>query len=111
MMRYVCRHNHHIFVSIYHILMSLLHFIFFFLYNVNAPTEIYTLPTRRSSDLSNVSTEIMMNPDLGGLADLVVHMPLCAIGRSEEHTSELQSHHDLVCRLLLEKKNYKNLYN
>src|SRR5437667_8510685 len=28
-------------------------------------------------------------------------------GRSEEHTSELQSHHDLVCRLLLEKKNKK----
>src|SRR5437667_1382127 len=27
--------------------------------------------------------------------------------RSEEHTSELQSHHDLVCRLLLEKKKYK----
>src|SRR5437667_3647248 len=26
--------------------------------------------------------------------------------RSEEHTSELQSHHDLVCRLLLEKKNF-----
>src|SRR5437667_6102803 len=26
------------------------------------------------------------------------------LGRSEEHTSELQSHHDLVCRLLLEKK-------
>src|SRR5437667_6063687 len=25
--------------------------------------------------------------------------------RSEEHTSELQSHHDLVCRLLLENKN------
>ena len=25
--------------------------------------------------------------------------------RSEEHTSELQSHSDLVCRLLLEKKN------
>src|SRR5437773_4426237 len=28
--------------------------------------------------------------------------------RSEEHTSELQSHHDLVCRLLLEKKKKKN---
>src|SRR5438034_4980763 len=27
-----------------------------------------------------------------------------ALGRSEEHTSELQSHSDLVCRLLLEKK-------
>src|SRR5437773_8729635 len=26
------------------------------------------------------------------------------VPRSEEHTSELQSHHDLVCRLLLEKK-------
>src|SRR5947207_11641841 len=28
--------------------------------------------------------------------------------RSEEHTSELQSHSDLVCRLLLEKKNNKH---
>src|SRR5437667_8450161 len=31
-----------------------------------------------------------------------------AITRSEEHTSELQSHHDLVCRLLLEKKKKHN---
>src|SRR5699024_12591904 len=31
------------------------------------------------------------------------------IGRSEEHTSELQSRFDLVCRLLLEKKNKKQL--
>src|SRR5438034_3222226 len=33
-------------------------------------------------------------------------------GRSEEHTSELQSHSDLVCRLLLEKKKtkYPNTY-
>src|SRR6266540_6866920 len=38
----------------------------------------------------------------------VPRMPALAWpGRSEEHTSELQSHHDLVCRLLLEKK--KNL--
>src|SRR5437773_1504136 len=28
--------------------------------------------------------------------------------RSEEHTSELQSHHELVCRLLLEKKKSRN---
>src|SRR6266851_5880399 len=28
------------------------------------------------------------------------------IDRSEEHTSELQSHHDIVCRLLLEKKKH-----
>src|SRR5260221_4934326 len=32
-------------------------------------------------------------------------MALRWVGRSEEHTSELQSHSDLVCRLLLEKKN------
>src|SRR5438034_11468035 len=34
---------------------------------------------------------------------LVAHS--CPRNRSEEHTSELQSHSDLVCRLLLEKKN------
>src|SRR6266571_8242995 len=38
---------------------------------------------------------------------------LCRVGplspRSEEHTSELQSHVNLVCRLLLEKKKYKSL--
>src|SRR6266540_4654998 len=33
----------------------------------------------------------------------VAARPLTLV-RSEEHTSELQSHHDLVCRLLLEKK-------
>src|SRR5437588_13013370 len=32
-------------------------------------------------------------------------MRAARIPRSEEHTSELQSHSDLVCRLLLEKKN------
>src|SRR5260221_9850510 len=31
-------------------------------------------------------------------------VPLALVLRSEEHTSELQSHSDLVCRLLLEKK-------
>src|SRR5438132_14277329 len=31
--------------------------------------------------------------------------PSLSLARSEEHTSELQSHSDLVCRLLLEKKN------
>jgi len=37
----------------------------------------------------------------------LIHLDL----RSEEHTSELQSHHDLVCRLLLEKKNKKQAYH
>src|SRR5438132_8326047 len=35
-----------------------------------------------------------------------VYCPYCG-NRSEEHTSELQSHSDLVCRLLLEKKKTK----
>src|SRR5260370_3635159 len=33
-------------------------------------------------------------------------LPVCASQRSEEHTSELQSHLNLVCRLLLEKKKH-----
>src|SRR2546427_7647798 len=36
---------------------------------------------------------------------------LTANGRSEEHTSELQSQSNLVCRLLLEKKKKKNIYH
>src|SRR5438034_6865627 len=36
------------------------------------------------------------------------HTELLDQPRSEEHTSELQSHSDLVCRLLLEKKNTRN---
>src|SRR5438034_7579596 len=36
---------------------------------------------------------------------VVVFIAHVVLIRSEEHTSELQSHSDLVCRLLLEKKN------
>src|SRR5947207_9640224 len=35
-------------------------------------------------------------------------LAFCDRRRSEEHTSELQSHSDLVCRLLLEKKNKRS---
>src|SRR5437773_243112 len=38
------------------------------------------------------------------LIDAILERTPTGPGRSEEHTSELQSHHDLVCRLLLEKK-------
>src|SRR5437667_5463665 len=37
-------------------------------------------------------------------ADAALKYDLVIANRSEEHTSELQSHHELVCRLLLEKK-------
>src|SRR5438132_2558462 len=44
----------------------------------------------------------------GDLAEAVLGAPQL---RSEEHTSELQSHSDLVCRLLLEKKkNHNKIY-
>src|SRR5437773_5247057 len=47
--------------------------------------------------------------DVTLLADHAILKPAGA-DRSEEHTSELQSHHDLVCRLLLEKKKKKKYH-
>src|SRR2546428_8405198 len=51
------------------------------------------------------ATSVQENESVGVLHQLI----LLDGGRSEEHTSELQSRSDLVCRLLLEKK--KNLAN
>src|SRR5437868_11326789 len=45
------------------------------------------------------------DPRLAHTGNGVVRYPLEQVWRSEEHTSELQSRFDLVCRLLLEKKN------
>src|SRR5438874_7141433 len=42
--------------------------------------------------------------------ETIEHLAAADQLRSEEHTSELQSRRDLVCRLLLEKKKNKNLY-
>src|SRR5690349_23727357 len=47
----------------------------------------------------------MLERTLAGLKGYFDWMQAAASGRSEEHTSELQSRRDLVCRLLLEKKN------
>src|SRR3712207_8375428 len=44
---------------------------------------------------------------VGGEADVLVLLEEGDVGRSEEHTSELQSRQYLVCRLLLEKKKKK----
>src|SRR5437773_3836244 len=44
--------------------------------------------------------------DIGNFVGHLTEQSLRTL-ESEEHTSELQSHHDLVCRLLLEKKNYQ----
>src|SRR3712207_7119060 len=47
----------------------------------------------------------LLRPGLGALR-VFPEQPGARFGRSEEHTSELQSRQYLVCRLLLEKKNY-----
>src|SRR5260370_10616858 len=44
------------------------------------------------------------NPSFARTRHLTSQLPFRSIERSEEHTSELQSHLNLVCRLLLEKK-------
>src|SRR5882762_12039514 len=69
-------------------------FLFFFFFNDTATTEIYTLSLHDALPISHHSDH--------GLAPSPLRSP--CDGRSEEHTSELQSHLNLVCRLLLEKK-------
>src|SRR5207249_5139596 len=59
----------------------------------------YFSPIRKVS--GNIVTLIFSLP---GLVERVVQVTP-VLSRSEEHTSELQSRFDLVCRLLLEKKN------
>src|SRR5256885_4401745 len=88
-------------------------FCFFFFFNDTATTEIYTLSLHDALPISRVFCapvwllrvtilEIRVNRNVGRfnqLANVRDHLV-----RSEEHTSELQSPCNLVCRLLLEKK-------
>src|SRR5690606_41686293 len=96
----------------------------------DCPRALHSFPTRRSSDLAAVerlrglvagdrvqgvvaqvpAQARAAAPGLQvGEVDPVVGrlVPVEAAGRSEEHTSELQSRENLVCRLLLEKKKKK----
>src|SRR5438445_8711799 len=74
----------------------------------------YTTLFRSSTPLSRASTCDSPSPyEWNRFSTMAVCMPLFARsrGRSEEHTSELQSRQYLVCRLLLEKKKKKNNMN
>src|SRR5215204_7736098 len=71
---------------------------FFFFFNDTATTEIYTLSLHDALPISTSTRS-------PGWATGPCWPPRW---RSEEHTSELQSHSDLVCRLLLEKKKRKS---
>src|SRR5947207_10582261 len=80
-----------------------------FLFIATAPTEIYTLSLHDALPilLDGVryrSDETQVVARLEAMR-CRVQVEQVRHGRSEEHTSELQSHSDLVCRLLLEKKN------
>src|SRR5690606_41985148 len=77
-----------------------------------AHRDLHSFPTRRSSDLIQKSvslyggtiTRVLME-DYKIEPDLIGRSLELYYRRSEEHTSELQSRENLVCRLLLEKKN------
>src|SRR6266478_10105450 len=71
--------------------------LFFFFFNDPATTEIYTL---------SLHDALPISPDFRSAAAKATCrlIPRQSAARSEEHTSELQSQSNLVCRLLLEKK-------
>src|SRR3712207_9360190 len=89
----------------------------FFFFNDTATTEIYTLSLHDALPISDriciLSTKLIDNviKETGGRewvsSGSWISGTRCGIGRSEEHTSELQSRQYLVCRLLLEKKKTK----
>src|SRR5262249_60391579 len=73
-------------------------FFFFFFLMIRRPPRSTLFPTRRSSDLIAAS---VTGPRFWRSARSTIAV---TANRSEEHTSELQSLTNLVCRLLLEKK-------
>src|SRR5436190_7625422 len=89
--------------------MKLFLFYFFFFYDTST-TEIYTLSLHDALPISQEQFSSIRKRQVA--ADRLVGAVLRLIARrSEEHTSELQSHSDLVCRLLLEKKKEAKNYN
>src|SRR5206468_11383440 len=98
--------------------------VFFFLSSAAPRRSLPSFPTRRSSDLDTLITTAGSSSDLGWqtlpengsqyraviqrLATGGLYQPILLTVRSEEHTSELQSRSDLVCRLLLEKKKQRH---
>src|SRR5204862_8222778 len=91
-------------------------FFSFFFYCSPPPRSLHSFPTRRSSDLSVSAWDglLVFCPCFDYPSNtFTITIKACQLlfraihSRSEEHTSELQSRRDLVCRLLLEKKKKK----
>src|SRR5260370_29720773 len=79
----------------------------FFFFNDTATTEIYTLSLHDALPIfpAPAQSRIVYVNSYGGVWETSWRKAFFEPFRSEEHTSELQSHLNLVCRLLLEKKN------
>src|SRR5256886_12171620 len=80
---------------------------FFFFFNDTATTEIYTLSLHDALPISALTVTLQSETPRIQTTALLGDgrfVSLMRSGRSEEHTSELQSQSNLVCRLLLEKK-------
>src|SRR5687767_15701481 len=99
----------------HHCTYSALPFLLAFFFNDTATTEIYTLSlhdalpiSREGSYPADFVEKVQFEcPEAFGRRQNSGYGDLSRInGRSEEHTSELQSLAYLVCRLLLEKKKY-----
>src|SRR5438874_7331627 len=86
--------------------------IYFFLSCYGDHHILHSFPTRRSSDLPQAGATFVERAVVLVVIEVAVALQQAEAARpqlrsrSEEHTSELQSRRDLVCRLLLEKKNY-----
>src|SRR5256885_8782096 len=82
---------------------SLFLIFFFFFFNDTATTEIYTLSLHDALPISCIALTLCRH-------QFALHL-LQFFDRSEEHTSELQSPCNLVCRLLLEKKKQSKVHD
>src|SRR4030065_2986102 len=83
---------------------------FFFFFNDAATTEIYTLSLHDALPILPWTGTRLAGCTATDIRQLQVVRAWRPAGRSEEHMSELQSHLNLGCRLLLEKKNlYKQV--
>src|SRR5262249_60839124 len=78
------------------------------LFHATATPEIYTLPLHDALPISQGTRPALpKRPGPGRRPEAAPGRPADRGARSEEHTSELQSLTNLVCRLLLEKKKKK----
>src|SRR5256885_6967227 len=79
-------------------------FFYFFFFNDTATTEIYTLSLHDALPISPTKLVTLGDEVEVMVLEIDEDKRRISLGRSEEHTSELQSPCNLVCRLLLEKK-------